>query len=398
MIQILLRYNISGENMANENEILEFEDLLKEAHQHKKKNQPEPNRSANYFTALFVYVLLMFVLGSVIFTIFMGIDSYRETYSENDLLIRAVSADSSGIAILEQESIDLLLPTYEERIIQIGDYQGYTVFVSTTNTHYQELLLIEIDGILVLNESNFLNIFSENQTLSSWTESGPMIHIYAGQDQLLPSFFGAPYEPIDGPITTLSDFASALANFLIYLAMLPPILFLLKKDLSDDFESFKSRKKEWFIIITVGYLYLILGNILSNFISNFLSDALNVPISESLNQLTIIAALQSDGTILMMISAILFGPIIEELIFRKAIFGIFQKNTTGLIVSSVIFGTIHLVSEPSIASALVNGSAYFVMGIVFGLIYIKNDKNVLAPMVVHILSNLIAVLGILFIL
>ena len=186
--------------------------------------------------------------------------------------------------------------------------------------------------------------------------------------------------------------------FLIYLAMLPPILFLLKNDLSEDFTRFKSRKKEWFIIIVVGYLYLILGNIFSNFLSSFFSDALKVPVSESLNQLTIIAALQSDGTILMMISAILFGPIIEELIFRKTIFGIFKKNITGLIVSSLIFGTIHLVSEPSLASAIVNGTAYFVMGFVFGLIYLKNDKNVFAPMIIHILSNLIAILGILFIL
>lgn len=341
---------------------------------------------------------MMFVLGSVIFAVFMGIDSFKETYSENDLLIRAVSSDSSGIALLEKDDIELLLPTYEGQIIQVGDYEGYTIFVSTTNTHYEELLTIEVDGIIILNETNLLLIFSENQGISSWTDSGPMIHIYAGEDQVLPAFFKAPYESIDGPLTTLSDFSTAFANFLIYLAMLPPILFLLKNDLSEDFTRFKSRKKEWFIIIVVGYLYLILGNIFSNFLSSFFSDALKVPVSESLNQLTIIAALQSDGTILMMISAILFGPIIEELIFRKAIFGIFKKNITGLIVSSLIFGTIHLVSEPSLASAIVNGTAYFVMGFVFGLIYLKNDKNVFAPMIIHILSNLIAILGIMFIL
>ena len=266
---------------------------------------------------------MMFVLGSVIFAVFMGIDSFKETYSENDLLIRAVSSDSSGIALLEKDDIELLLPTYEGQIIQVGDYEGYTIFVSTTNTHYEELLTIEVDGIIILNETNLLLIFSENQGISSWTDSGPMIHIYAGEDQVLPAFFKAPYESIDGPLTTLSDFSTAFANFLIYLAMLPPILFLLKNDLSEDFTRFKSRKKEWFIIIVVGYLYLILGNIFSNFLSSFFSDALKVPVSESLNQLTIIAALQSDGTILMMISAILFGPIIEELIFRKAIFGIF---------------------------------------------------------------------------
>ena len=397
MIHLLLRYNINGENMAKENEILEFEDLLKEVHQQKKNTEPKPNRSVSYFTALFIYVLMMFVFGSVIFTIFMGIDSMKVTYSEEDLLIRAVSQDSSGMGILDNNHVELLLPSYEGDIIRVGDYEGYTIFVSSTNTHYEALLMLEVDGIKTINEVNVLSIL-QDETLTSWTENGPMIHLYAGNDQVLPDFFLADYERVDGPLTTLSDFSLAFANFLIYLAMLPPILFLLKKDLSDDFSAFKKRKKEWFIIIAVGYLYLILGNILSNFISNFLSDLLGVPISESLNQLTIIAALQSEGTILMMISAIVFGPIIEELIFRKAIFGIFSKNTTGLIVSSVIFGTIHLVSEPSVASALVNGSAYFIMGVVFGLIYIKNDKNIYAPMIVHILSNLIAVLGILFIL
>lgn len=384
--------------MAKENEIIQFEDLLKDAHQHKKNHEPEPHRIVNYFTALFIYVILMFVLGSVIFTIFMGFDSFKETYSEDELLIRAVQADSSGIALLDDVIFDQLSPDYEDQIIELGTYESYTIFVSSTNTHYQDILQMEVDGTYILHEANMLLIFSSDSPLTSWTESGPMIHIYAGKDQVLPAFFQVPYEAIDGPLTTLSDFSTALANFLIYLAMLPPILFLLKKDLSDDFVKFKSKKKEWIIIIAVGYLYLILGNILSNFLSNFMSSALNVPISESLNQLTIIAALQSDGTLLMMLSAILFGPIIEELIFRKAIFGIFKKDMTGLIVSSVIFGSIHLVSEPSLASALVNGMAYFIMGAVFGIIYLKNEKNIYAPMIVHILSNLIAVLGILFIL
>jgi membrane protease YdiL (CAAX protease family) len=100
----------------------------------------------------------------------------------------------------------------------------------------------------------------------------------------------------------------------------------------------------------------------------------------------------------MVLSAVILGPIVEELIFRKAIFGLFKSDYAGLAVSTLAFGAIHLLSESSIASALVNGITYFIMGLIFGYIYIKNNRNLYAPLAVHIISNAVSVFMLLFIL
>jgi len=141
-----------------------------------------------------------------------------------------------------------------------------------------------------------------------------------------------------------------------------------------------------------------LGNIFSNYTSSFLGDIFGLTQSESLNQITVIRSLESSGAVLMILSAVIMGPIVEELIFRKSIFGLFKSDKWALIVSTLIFGSIHLVGEASILSALVNGLSYFVMGFIFGFIYIKNKRNIFAPLAVHILSNTISIIAILFIL
>jgi membrane protease YdiL (CAAX protease family) len=124
-----------------------------------------------------------------------------------------------------------------------------------------------------------------------------------------------------------------------------------------------------------------------------LSNALSIPVSESVNQMTIVRMLNSNGVVFIVISAVIIGPIVEELVFRKAMFGLIKNNIIAIVVSSLIFGAIHLTAEASIAEALINGISYFAMGLVFGFIYIKNNRNIMAPIAVHILVNLISVIG-----
>jgi uncharacterized protein len=173
------------------------------------------------------------------------------------------------------------------------------------------------------------------------------------------------------------------------------MIFFIRQDLVYDFEEIKMKRQEIIIPIALGYIMIIAGNYVSQLLSQFLAQVFNVTPAEAINQITIINALQSQGAVLMFVSAVLLGPIVEELIFRKAIFGLIKKDHIALIVSTFIFGTIHLISEPSITEALVNGVSYYMMGFVFGYIYLKNDRNIWIPIFVHILSNLISVVAIL---
>ena len=382
--------------MDKKNEIIEFEDLFKQEID-KRKQDKTPETRKGYGSVIIVYLLIMFIFSSLLYFIMQEITSFQQTYSETELILENVTADSSGLALMNQLEYELYQDTYEDYVIVVGTIEGYVILVNYMNTDYDALFLEfdPLENVDVLNEAAVRQAFGEIPVILNWTTGNP-IQIYAGATQVLPVFVDIEANIVTGPVTELSNFGSSLLNFLTYLALFPIIILLLKSEIIYDFQEFKTRKNEWFLIIIVGYLYLILGNVLSGYLSQILGGALGLPPEEAVNQLTIVRALQGSGAIFMFLSAVIMGPIIEELVFRKSMFGLIKNDKIAIAVSAIIFGSIHLIGEASILAALVNGISYFVMGFVFGYIYIKNHKNIMAPIAVHILSNLISILAILF--
>ena len=223
------------------------------------------------------------------------------------------------------------------------------------------------------------------------------VFVVTGSEQNLPLFVLISDPMIDGPEQDFTDLAYSLINFITYLILTSILLWVLKEILLSDWSKFKKLQHQWYMILVIGYLYIMVGNFVTVQITSIVSSLLGVLPSISLNQLTIENSLNSNGLFFMILSAVILGPVTEELIFRKAIFGLFKKPYVALLVSTLSFGLVHLLSETSITSAIINGISYFTMGLVFGLIYIKYEKNIYAPLLVHILSNAISIIAILFI-
>lgn len=385
--------------MNKDKEIIEFEDLFERDPQNKKTNMYQPENKGRYTSAIIFYLLIMFVVAALFYLAFSYIQEFQHTYTENELIFENVAYDTQGIAVMDGNIYDYYSVPYTDFVLEVGRYQNYVIMVNINNTDYDAVLMIEDEftGGNILNVDSIIGIFGTDMTITTWDNEASTINIYAGKSQNLPSFFLADYHEVEGPITELSEFGSAFLNFLIYLVLLPILLYMLRVEISGDFKAFKDMKSQWISIIVIGYLYLILGNVISEYASDFLGDILELAPAEAINQMVIMRALNSSGAIFMILSAVIMGPIVEELIFRKSIIGLFKSNKMGLIVSSVLFGSIHLIGEPSILAALVNGISYFVMGFIFGYIYLKNNKNIMAPIAVHILSNLISILALLFI-
>lgn len=83
----------------------------------------------------------------------------------------------------------------------------------------------------------------------------------------------------------------------------------------------------------------------------------------------------------------LVGPILEEIIFRKIIFGSLYKRMNFFIaalLSALIFGIIHQEPEHMLV--------YAGMGFVFAFIYVQT-KRIIIPIIVHMSMNTIAVIG-----
>lgn len=94
-------------------------------------------------------------------------------------------------------------------------------------------------------------------------------------------------------------------------------------------------------------------------------------------------------------SSIIFAPIVEETIFRLAIFRTFIKNHFWLpaLVSSIAFGGIHVFSSLILGNYrdLVNIITYSLMGLVICRYYYRKD-NFASAILLHMMNNLIGVL------
>lgn len=88
--------------------------------------------------------------------------------------------------------------------------------------------------------------------------------------------------------------------------------------------------------------------------------------------------------IFMIIPAII-APILEEIIFRKIIFGALYEKTNFIIagiISALIFGIFH--------DELIHILIYASMGFVFAFLYVKT-KRIIVPIIVHMCLNTISV-------
>jgi len=383
--------------MNKENEIIEFEDIFKEHEETENPNKYQKSNRNKYISALIIYVLIMFVFASILYLVMSNMTSLQQTYTESELIFENVASDTGGIGIIPESTYNAYHTDYDDYVIEAARYDTYVIIVNSLNTDYETLFYTEdpLTTEQVLNLDSIYGIFRD-MTITTWGDTESTIDIYVGKIQTVPTYFMAEYYEVEGPQTLFSNLGNALLNFLIYVPLLPLLIIVLKVDFVTDFNEIKVKRSNWIPILVLGYLYILLGNLLSNYTSEFLGNILGLAPGEAVNQIIIVSALRSDGAVFMILSAVLIGPIVEELIFRKSIFGLFESDKVALIVSAVVFGAIHLVGEASFLAALVNGISYFVMGFVFGYIYIKNNRNVFAPMAVHILSNLISILAILF--
>jgi len=387
-----------GDIMDQEKEIITFEEMYKN---HKKREQPVYHENKRgYIYALLYYGLIMYVVASVFVIIMLQIPIFRMVaQTEDERVIEAIAQDEGGLAVIPYDTWDQYRDAYKNKVSVIGQYQDYIVLVHPENTDVEELLFspYETTEIMVFDESKLESVLDSSNNIDDWSEGNP-IHLYHGKNMDASTTYLRETRLFTGPTYTLTDDASSILNFFIYFLMIPGIYFFMKSDLKIDFEHTKSEKKEMLIPILIGYAYVWVGNLVSGLLSTYFSGLFNLEVSESANQQAIISAVTSQTGILMIISAVFIGPVIEELIFRKALFGLIKKDSIAIIVSTLVFGFIHVVTEKSFAEAIVNGVAYFVMGFVFSYIYIKAKRNIMIPIIVHIINNAVSILLIFIIL
>ena len=176
-------------------------------------------------------------------------------------------------------------------------------------------------------------------------------------------------------ITSDVYFTWGLNVLSMYIVALP-VLFLILRGMKRT-EHKKSRLgiDEFVLLFLSAEGVMMLGNLIGLNLNNLIATLLGREITND------VTALISDSPIwLIILVAVIIGPVVEELIFRKLIIDRLSRfgDLTAVIVSSLAFGLFH-------------GNFYqffyaLGLGLILGYIYTKT-RNILYPVLMHMLIN-----------
>lgn len=165
-----------------------------------------------------------------------------------------------------------------------------------------------------------------------------------------------------------------VAYFFTYFTSSLIFLFIYKDKLKNDLKNIRNDLNTKNIIIIVLFLVL-------SFISNII--LVNMLNQEASNQEIAVSMLTS-FPLLGILAICLFGPFVEEIIYRLP----YKKNWLSIIISTIVFTFVHI-SNFSLIQILFF-IPYLFLSISFSFAYFKNE-NIILSTTTHILNNLISV-------
>ncbi|WP_353048227.1 type II CAAX endopeptidase family protein [Planococcus sp. ISL-110] len=203
-------------------------------------------------------------------------------------------------------------------------------------------------------------------------------------------FIAAQLSPILFIAPTLSYFqgqgmdkaaaGAATSGWLIFLTMGIAFLLTLLIIFRDKrfFDIWKGTKSSFFMSVVwgfLGFLLLLIGQSIAALIE---MKVLGIdPGSENTASLVNIA----EAVPLAIVSIVLFGPILEELVFRRVLFGSLNQTTNfffATAISALVFALIHF--------DFTHLLLYFTTGLILAFLYQKT-KRIITPIIAHICLN-----------
>ncbi len=263
-----------------------------------------------------------------------------------------------------------------------------------STTRYKKGIAGYIIGFYVL--SIFISIFVMSSLLSKYSISSEVLNTILGYDNLRDALDIYP----DAVKCYLH--ISSLTNVLTYILLTTIVLTVLMQDFINDAKLVKDEIKEKNIITVIKkaiifFFIFYLMNIGLNLFLQVIEKITGFDQSSE-NQLLLELAFEYHP-VLIALATIIFAPIVEEMIFRKCMFGLFNNKTIALIVSSLSFGVIHIISsfgQYSFLETVIISIPYIASGFILGFIYMKASYNIYYPIFVHLLSNAVAITFMLF--
>lgn len=352
----------------NMSEKINFEGEFQQFNPTEKK----PRSIVRNILVIVLYFILTEVLAIVASISFSGVKSFLVTYSSEEIIASDCQEKLNVIGVASSFSENSAYVLYE--------YHNFAIIIHKDN---------ELNHLNDAELSLFFDKILAGEKIDIY-----MIE-YASNIKYLLTTNEAMYQEI-APLEDFSPLFLNITNLVIFILTAIPVVILLKSDWILDLKFYKENKRQSTFRYLNGFLITIAATIAIGLLTELLTSILhlNVPISD--NQASINEMAQGGlGLFIMIISACIVAPILEELVFRKAIFNLIKNAKLAILLSTIIFGAIHLISEimsGNWISLLINSISYFGMGFVLAYVYHKNKKNIIINIMVHATYNLVGLL------
>ena len=171
-----------------------------------------------------------------------------------------------------------------------------------------------------------------------------------------------------------------------YIFMFTMLIFVFRKDLKRDFSYFKKYFREYSSVVLRLYgISLLVLAILT------ISIRLYTGLDSATNQIAL-NSLFSKTPILVIVLAVIYAPIAEELMFR----GVFRKFLNNkwifILTSGILFGLAHVIDDFKDTKELLFILVYSSLGCFLSSAYYKTN-NIFANILFHFIQNSLAVIG-----
>lgn len=183
------------------------------------------------------------------------------------------------------------------------------------------------------------------------------------------------------------SFSNAALNVtyqvLVYLFLMLFSIFVFRKTFTRDFKELSKNFKGYAVLSLkhwgLMYLTLIVLNVVKIIVLGTDSVSSNQAILNSL-PLWFVAPI-----------AVIYAPLVEESVFRGSVRRLIKNDTLFIVVSGLLFGLLHTLSETELLSFIINTLIYGAMGAWLAAAYVKTN-NMASNMLVHFYQNTLSVI------
>ena len=197
---------------------------------------------------------------------------------------------------------------------------------------------------------------------------------------LLPYLEGVPFIIMGVNTTTLPIWVKVFYLTMYSVLTASLIMIIYNKKLSKDFKDMKKNSIKYFNKYIKYWLIGLFIMMVSNLFINLIVTN-DIPSNEQAIRETF-----NISPLYIFFSAVIYAPIVEELIFRQSIKNIFHNKWLFIIISGLLFGSMHVFGDFKNIADLLYIIPYSTPGIIFAYM-LEDSDNICVPMSFHFIHN-----------